>query len=74
LLDRIDIHVEVLAMSHEKLQSEPEGESTGELRKQVIAAQRLQLERQGCLNKDLTIRPSARSNGIALSMRKRGYC
>ncbi|MGA8260452.1 MAG: YifB family Mg chelatase-like AAA ATPase [Arenicellales bacterium] len=56
LLDRIDIHIEVPTVPHEKLQAEPEGESSGELRTQVIAAQELQHRRQGCLNKDLSIR------------------
>ncbi|MFZ0487105.1 MAG: ATP-binding protein [Arenicellales bacterium] len=56
LLDRIDIHIEVSAVPYEKLQSEPEGESSGELRKQVISARKLQHQRQACLNKDLSIR------------------
>ena len=43
-------------MAHEKFQSQPEGESTGELREQVSAARKLQLRRQGCLNKGLNIR------------------
>jgi magnesium chelatase family protein len=56
LLDRIDIHIEVPTVPYEKLQSEPEGESTDALRKQVIAAQQVQQDRQACLNKDLSIR------------------
>jgi magnesium chelatase family protein len=55
LLDRIDIHIEVPTVSYEKLQSELEGESSVELRERVIAAQELQRQRQGCLNKDLSI-------------------
>lgn len=70
LLDRIDIHVEVPAVPHEKLHEEPEGLSTSELREQVVAAQSSQIQRQDCLNRDLniqsmenhcTLNPSARS-------------
>lgn len=56
LLDRIDIHIEVPAVSHEKLHKEPTGPSTLDLREQVITARNLQLQRQNCLNKDLNIR------------------
>jgi len=60
LLDRVDIHIEVPAVSHDKLHAEPEGESTAEVRLQVAAAQNFQLRRQGCLNKDLNIRSTER--------------
>jgi len=53
LLDRIDIHVEVPAVPHQKLRGEPEGESSAGVRERVAAAQEVQRNRQGCLNKDL---------------------
>jgi len=56
LLDRVDIHIEVPAVSPEKLQSEPEGEATRELRERVASAREIQVQRQNCLNKDLNIR------------------
>jgi len=60
LLDRVDIHIEVPAVPYDKLRGESEGESTAELRKHVVAAQRFQLRRQNCLNKDLNIRSTER--------------
>lgn len=60
LLDRIDIHVEVPAVAHDKLREAPAGETTRRLRKQVVAAHRVQLDRQGCLNKDLQVRTTDR--------------
>lgn len=65
LLDRIDVHVEVPAVPHEKLHEAPEGRSTSELRKQVAVAQSCQLQRQDCLNKDLNIQ--SMENHCALS-------
>ncbi|HSH43709.1 MAG TPA: YifB family Mg chelatase-like AAA ATPase, partial [Arenicellales bacterium] len=56
LLDRIDIHVEVPAVAHDKLHDEPEGAGTAELREQVIAAQSRQYQRQDCLNRDLGVK------------------
>jgi len=55
LLDRVDIHIEVPAVPHATLHEEPEGESSAELREQVLAAQSLQRERQDSLNKDLNV-------------------
>jgi magnesium chelatase family protein len=60
LLDRIDIHVEVPAVSHENLRGEPEGASTRMLREPVLAARNIQSGRQGCLNNDLRVRETER--------------
>jgi magnesium chelatase family protein len=67
-LDRIDIHIEVPAVSHDKLREQPEGESTYEIRKQVMAAQEFQLQRQDCLNKDLNIRSTEQHCGLDSSV------
>lgn len=45
LLDRIDIHIEVPAVPYKELSTEYSGESSGEIRKRVIAARDIQLER-----------------------------
>lgn len=54
LLDRIDLHVEVPAISASELQHTPEGESTAVVQARVMAARELQLARQGCTNMQLT--------------------
>jgi magnesium chelatase family protein len=54
LLDRIDIHIEVPAVPHDKLREAPAGDSTEALRQQVIAARKRQIDRQGGLNYALT--------------------
>ncbi len=45
LLDRIDLHVEVLQLSEEELLAVPDGESSRVIADRVAAARRLQLER-----------------------------
>jgi magnesium chelatase family protein len=53
LLDRIDLKVGVRRVPLEALASEPKGESSAPVRERVLAARRLQLDRQGCLNAQL---------------------
>jgi magnesium chelatase family protein len=53
LLDRIDLKVGVKRVSLEALASEPRGEHSAPVRDRVVAARRLQLKRQGCLNAQL---------------------
>ncbi len=45
LLDRIDIHIEVPAVPYKELSTEYSGERSGEIRKRVISARDIQLER-----------------------------
>ncbi len=45
LLDRIDLHIEVPAVSYEELSTKAPGEPSATIRKRVIAARKLQLER-----------------------------
>jgi len=45
LLDRIDIHIEVPAVSFRELSTEQPGTTSNEMREQVVAARRIQLER-----------------------------
>ncbi len=45
LLDRIDIHLEVIPVPFEKLASEPPSESSAEIRQRVIAARQIQAKR-----------------------------
>lgn len=45
LLDRIDIHVEVLPVEYEQISSRTRAESSGEVRKRVEAARNIQLKR-----------------------------
>ncbi len=54
LLDRIDLQVEVPAMSAEALMQAPDGETSALVAARVVSAQRLQRERQGCLNAALS--------------------
>lgn len=55
LLDRIDMHVTVGALKPEDLAfAEPEkGPATADIKSNVLATQKTQLERQGCLNSKL---------------------
>lgn len=53
LLDRIDLQVPVRRVPLEQLASEPTGEPSCIVRERVIAARRMQLDRQGCLNAQL---------------------
>jgi magnesium chelatase family protein len=50
LLDRIDLQVEVPALSAEALAGAPDGEASAVVAARVAAAQQRQLDRQGCLN------------------------
>jgi magnesium chelatase family protein len=45
LLDRIDIHVEVPKVNYEELASKREGEPSTEIRKRVVKARQIQLDR-----------------------------
>lgn len=45
LLDRIDIHIEVTPVPFEKLSEDRKGEGSAEIRKRVIAARELQIQR-----------------------------
>lgn len=45
LLDRIDIHIDVPAVKFKELSSDTPGESSDEIRRRVIAARQVQLER-----------------------------
>lgn len=54
LLDRIDLHVDVLAIGPAELLDSPTGESSQTVRERVLAARQCQWQRQGCLNSELT--------------------
>ena len=45
LLDRIDIHIEVPAVKFKELSSASKGEKSAEIRKRVVAARKIQMER-----------------------------
>jgi len=45
LLDRIDIHIEVPAVPYKELSAECSGEKSEDIRKRVVAAREVQLER-----------------------------
>jgi magnesium chelatase family protein len=45
LLDRIDIHIEVPALKYKELLGEREGESSGEIKKRIARARKVQLKR-----------------------------
>jgi magnesium chelatase family protein len=53
LLDRIDLHIEVPAVSAQQLLDAPAGESTGSIRTRVVAAREFALRRQGSPNQAL---------------------
>jgi magnesium chelatase family protein len=59
LLDRIDIHVEAPAVPFKALSAAPNGSSTAQLKDQVFAARRRQIDRQGPV-------PNARLSGKQL--------
>ncbi len=55
LIDRIDLHLEVPAVDLADLQSDGNsGETSSEVRRRVTEVRTVQLQRQGCLNCDLT--------------------
>jgi len=66
LLDRIDLHLEVPPVEIDALQnnSDPQGENSETVRQRVIQVRQKQLDRQGCLNSELT--PSQISELISL--------
>ena len=45
LMDRIDLHVEVVPVSHEELASDKPSERSAEIRKRVVAAREIQKQR-----------------------------
>ena len=54
LMDRIDLHLKLSAVKLAELQKDsPPGESSAHVRERVIAARKVQLNRQGCLNSEL---------------------
>jgi magnesium chelatase family protein len=53
LLDRIDLHIEVPAVSTQQLLDAPAGESTDSIRSRVIAARERAMQRQGSPNQAL---------------------
>jgi magnesium chelatase family protein len=58
LLDRIDLHLEVPAVDILELQvteNSPKQESSIQIRKRVESVRRVQLERQGCFNSQLSV-------------------
>ena len=56
LLDRIDMQIEVHAMSPDAMEARADGESSADIATRVIAAHQLQLARQGKPNARLTTR------------------
>lgn len=54
LLDRIDMHIEVPTLLSEELLSQGQGERSAVVRERVMSARRVQLERQGKANADLS--------------------
>lgn len=54
LLDRIDLHVPVLALKKGELYSSNTGESSNTVQARVVLAHQRQLDRQGCSNATLT--------------------
>ncbi len=53
LLDRIDLHVEVLALAPESLLNQQAGEASASVRERVVAARNRALARQGAANQSL---------------------
>ncbi|WP_111655470.1 YifB family Mg chelatase-like AAA ATPase [Isoalcanivorax indicus] len=77
LLDRIDLHLDVEAVSAAALASPNEGETSDAVRERVIAARQRQLHRQGQLNSQLdpaTLSPwlHAHSDWLQHSMERLG--
>ena len=54
LLDRIDMHIEVPMLSQDELLTQRASEASAVVRERVVSARRLQLERQGKANADLS--------------------
>lgn len=66
LLDRIDLHIDVPPISPSTLQTAPKTESSATVQARVIAARNVQIERQACINADLS--PKLREQVCALSV------
>ncbi|MEW6003000.1 MAG: YifB family Mg chelatase-like AAA ATPase [Nitrospirota bacterium] len=77
LLDRIDIHIEVPAVPYKELSTEYSGEKSEEIRKRVVAARQIQLER---FREDKRIHPASLqkcgvySNGQMKTRHIKRYC
>lgn len=54
LLDRIDLQVEVPAVTPQTLAAAPDGEPSARIAERVVVAQQIAWARQGCLNAQLT--------------------
>ncbi len=54
LLDRIDVQIEVAAVTPEALSATPDGETSRAISQRVLAARERALARQGCVNAALT--------------------
>ncbi len=54
LLDRIDLHVDVLAVKADELLGDAKGETSASVQLRVMAARQRQMQRQGCLNSALS--------------------
>ncbi|WP_439135797.1 YifB family Mg chelatase-like AAA ATPase [Pseudomaricurvus sp.] len=54
LLDRIDLHVPVLALQKGELYGQASGDHSSTVQQRVLAAHQKQWQRQGCSNSDLT--------------------
>jgi len=67
LLDRIDLHVEVLHLSQDELLAAPAGESSAEIRKRVVAARELQAARYANI-------PNVHCNAHMTSRDLQKYC
>lgn len=67
MLDRIDLHVEVQPVPFEKLAQTPLAESSGEIRKRVIAARQRQAQRFAAV-------PHIHHNAEICTKQIRNYC
>lgn len=61
LIDRIDIHVEVPPVPYRQLTGERNGTDSATMRQQVLAARRVQIERNGS-----SLKPNSTLNGQSL--------
>ena len=57
LLDRIDIHIEVPGLRYKELTSDTDGESSAEIRKRVVAARKIQVQRfnNNCITNNIAV-------------------
>jgi magnesium chelatase family protein len=70
LLDRIDLHIEVPAVSAQQLLDAPAGESTDSIRSRVVAARERAMQRQGHSNQSLQGSAIDRHAGLDAAARK----